>query len=319
MAVAVIGGAGFIGSNLVDELLRQGFEVTVLDNFSEGKRENLVEHPNLEIVRGDIRDFNTVRRVVDHKDWVFHLAAMSRIQPSITEPRLAIDQNILGTFNVLQASKEGGVKRVVYSASSSPYGLLNSIPNVETQKEDCLNFYSLTKMVGEKMCDIFTNLYGLSTCSLRYFNVYGPKHQEEGDYATVIAIFMRQLRHGKPMTVVGTGEKRRDFTFVTDVVRANMIAAMNRDATGLFNIGTGVNHSINEVAYLCARTFHGDDVGSPNVEFIPDRPAEAQVTLANINKARDVLGWVPEVPFEEGLKITHEFQKRTATIQLIGA
>jgi UDP-glucose 4-epimerase len=316
MAVAILGGAGFIGSNLVDELLLQGMEVTVLDNFSEGKMENLpVRHPKLEVVKGDIRDYDMVRRVVDHKDWVFHLAAMSRIQPSIEQPRLAIDQNVIGTFNALEASKDAGVKRFVYSASSSPYGLKNPVPNVETQKEDCLNFYSLTKMIGEKMCDIYNDLYGLPAVSLRYFNVYGPKHQEEGDYATVIAIFMRQIRYGKPMTVVGTGEKRRDFTFVTDVVRANILAAMNRDVTGVLNIGTGRNFSINEVASAVASACETPD---HPVEYIPDRPAEALVTLADNTRAREELGWTPQVQFEEGLRITKEFQDKTSIIKLVG-
>lgn len=310
MSVAVLGGAGFIGSNLVDELLRQGFEVTVFDDFSEGKRENLVSHPKLEVVKGDVRDYDIVRRIVDHKDWVFHLAAMSRIQPSIDRPQLAVDQNILGTHSVLMACREAGVKRVVYSASSSAYGLSNVIPNDETMREDCLNFYSLTKLVGEKMCKIYNDLYGLSTCSLRYFNVYGPKHQEDGDYATVIAIFMRQLRHGKSMTIVGDGEKRRDFTFVTDVVRANILAAMNRDAVGTFNVGTGRNYSINEVAAAVARVCD-EKCETVNID---DRPAESHATLADVSRSYEVLGWKPEVSFEDGLKITHEFQKKTATI-----
>jgi len=314
MAVAVLGGAGFIGSNLVDKLLAQGFEVTVLDNFSEGKRENLVKHPNLEIVNGDIRDYNIVRRVVDHKDWVFHLAAMSRIQPSITDPLLAFEQNITGTANVLEACRDAGVKRVVYSASSSAYGKINEPPLMEEYETDCLNPYSLSKKVGEELMKLYNDLYGLSTVSLRYFNVYGPKHQEEGDYATVIAIFMRQLRHGKPLTVVGNGEQRRDFTFVTDVVEANILAGMNRDVTGVINIGTGVNHSINEVAYLCARVKHGDTVGDVDLKYLPPRLGEAQITLAAVEKAKNLLGWQPTISLEEGLAITHEFQKRTAII-----
>jgi len=317
MSIAVLGGAGFIGSNLVDELLRIGHEVTVLDNFSEGKMENLlVKHPKLEIVRGDVRDFNTVRRIVDHKDWVFHLAAMSRIQPSINNPRLAVDQNIMGTFNALEASRQAGVKRFIYSASSSAYGLENGIPNKEDMKEDCLNFYSLTKLVGEKMCKIYNDLYGLPAVALRYFNVYGPKHQEEGDYSTVIAIFMRQIRHSKPMTVVGDGTKRRDFTFVTDVVRANIMAACNREASGVFNIGTGRNHSINEVAQAVAIACEKEDYPITN---LPDRPAEALQTLANNSKALEVLGWKPEVSFEEGLKITHEFQRKSSIIHIVSA
>lgn len=314
MAVAVIGGAGFIGSNLVDELLSQGFEVTVLDNYSEGKRSNLPpSHPKLEVVKGEIQDYNLVRRVVDNKTTVFHLAAMSRIQPSIKNPRLAIDQNIIGTLNVLEACKEAEVKRVVYSASSSAYGLENSIPNKETMKEDCLNFYSLTKLAGEKMCQIYNDLYGLSTISLRYFNVYGPKHQEEGDYATVIAIFMRQLRHSKPMTVVGDGTKRRDFTFVSDVVRANIMAAMNRSVSGVINIGTGKNFSINQVAESVAKAC-GRECKTEN---LPDRPAEALQTLADNSKAYNLLGWKPEIDFEQGLAITAEFQRLNSPIIML--
>lgn len=311
MSVAVLGGAGFIGSNLVDQLLAQGHEVTVLDNFSEGKRENLPKNNDkLEVIRGDIRDFDTVRRVLDHKDWVFHMAAMSRIQPSITDPLLAVHQNMVGTANVLEACRQGGVKRVVYSASSSAYGNVNDPPLREDMPTDCMNPYSLTKKVGEEMMEVYRKLYGLSTVSLRYFNVYGPKHQEEGDYATVIAIFMRQLRYSYPMTVVGTGEKRRDFTFVGDVVRANIMAAMNRESCGTINIGTGQNHSINEVAELVAKV-----CGKlPNKVHIADRPAEAMVTKADVTKAWEVLGWKPTVSLEDGLTVTHQFQKLNSTI-----
>jgi UDP-glucose 4-epimerase len=303
MPVAVLGGAGFIGSHLVDELLVQGHEVIVLDNFSEGKLENLArwkDEPRLQVVRGDIRDFDMVRRVVDHKDWVFHLAAMSRIQPSITDPLLAFSQNCMGSANVLEACRQAEVKRVIYSASSSCYGLKNPIPLKETMPSDCLNPYALGKKFGEDVCEVYTKLYGLSTVALRYFNVYGPRHQEEGSYATVIAIFRKQLREGKPLTVVGTGEKRRDFTFVGDVVRANMLAAMNRQATGVYNIGTGVNYSINQVA---------DMVGGEKT-YIPDRPAEALVTLADNSKAREVLGWKPQLSLSQGLEVLDLYEKR---------
>jgi UDP-glucose 4-epimerase len=311
MSVTVLGGAGFIGSNIVDELLVQGHEVLVLDNFSEGKMENLSRwknHPRLEVVRGDIRDFDTVRRACDHRDWVFHLAAMSRIQPSITDPLLAWHQNIIGTGNVLEACRLGEVKRVVYSASSSAFGQRNSPPMKEDMPTDCLNPYSLSKKVGEEMMEVYRRLYGLSTVSLRYFNVYGPRHQEEGSYATVIAIFRRQKRLGQPMTVVGTGEKRRDFTFVTDVVRANMLAVMNRDAHGVFNIGTGKNYSINEVADL---------VGGEKT-YIPDRPAEALVTLADYSKARSTLGWDPKISLKQGLEIIDVYEKANPQIILLG-
>lgn len=301
--VCVFGGAGFIGSNLVDELMTQGHEVTVFDNFSEGKLENLKRwkgHDRITVVRGDIRDYDLVRRVSDRKDWVFHLAAMSRIQPSITDPLLAFSQNYMGTANVLEAARQGGVKRVVYSASSSAYGLKNQLPNVEDMPTDCLNAYSLSKKGGEELCDLYDKLYGLSTCALRYFNVYGPRHQEEGSYATVIAIFRRQRRLGQPMTIVGDGEQRRDFTFVGDVVRANMMAAMNFEAKGIYNIGTNTNYSVNELA---------DMIGGERVN-IPPRLAEARYTLASNGKAEDVLGWRPAVSLKQGLMILDEYEKR---------
>lgn len=310
MTVAVLGGAGFIGSNIVDELMVQGHEVRVLDNLSEGKRENFkawVGNPKFTFVHGDIEDFQTVRRVVDQCQTVFHLAAMSRIQPSITDPIYCMKQNVMGTTNVLEACRQGDVKRVVYSASSSAYGNINEPPMVETMPTDCLNPYSLSKKVGEELMKLYNDLYGLSTISLRYFNVYGPRHQEEGQYATVIAIFMRQLRNREKLTIVGDGEQRRDFTFVGDVVRANLLAAFNREATGTYNVGTGENYSINEVAAL---------VGGETVN-IPPRLGESRVTLAEVSKIRNVLGWTPKVSLKQGLEVVREFEKRNSLIKVV--
>jgi UDP-glucose 4-epimerase len=303
MSVAVIGGAGFIGSHIVDELMVTGHDVTVLDNFSEGRIQNLErwrDHPKIQVVRGDIRDYDMVRRVCDAKRIVFHLAAMSRIQPSITDPVSAFSQNILGTSHVLEACRVGGVNRVVYSASSSAYGRKNVPPLSEDMPTDCLNPYSLSKKVGEELMDLYHKLYGLSTVSLRYFNVYGPRHQEEGSYATVIAIFRKQKRYGRKLTVVGDGEQRRDFTFVSDVVRANIIASMNRDVNGIFNIGTGQNYSINEVAAIIT----GD------VEHIPPRSGEAQVTLANSTRAKELLGWSPYYDLHSGLELIDIYERK---------
>jgi len=301
--VIVFGGAGFIGSNLTDELMVQGHEVTVFDDLSEGTLDNIERwrgHKNFSFVKGDIRDFNLVSRAVANKEWVFHLAAMSRVQPSITDPLLAFSQNIMGTANVLEAARKHGIKRVVYSASSSAYGLKNEIPNHEEQPSDCLNAYSLSKKCGEELCKLYSDLYGVSTVSLRYFNVYGPRHQEEGSYATVIAIFRKQKRLGQKLTIVGDGEQRRDFTFVSDVVRANILAAMNRDAKGIYNIGTGENYSINEVADL---------VGGEKT-YIEQRLGEARVTLANSSLARNTLGWKPLVNLKQGLEIIDLYEKR---------
>lgn len=310
MAVAVIGGAGFIGSNLVDELMVQGFEVTVFDNLSEGKMDNLARwknNPRFEFVRGDIRDARAVRGVCDHKSWVFHMAAMSRIQPSIVDPLLAFEENVMGTVNVLEACRLGEVKRLVYSASSSVTGDRGAkvVSEGRATPEDCgvdlKSPYSLSKFFGEQAMDLYDRLYGLSTVSLRYFNVYGPRHQEQGSYATVIALFRKQAREGLPLTIVGDGTQRRDFTFVSDVVRANMMAAMNYSLRGTVNIGTGRNYSINEVADMI-------DPGGQR-KAIPPRKGEYQATLADISRAREHLGWSPAVQLADGLKLTDQFER----------
>lgn len=312
--ITVFGGAGFIGSHIVDELMVSGQEVLVFDNLSEGKIENLKawhNHKRFQFVRADIRDFNLVRRAVDQATTVFHLAAMSRIQPSITDPLLAFSQNFMGTANVAEASRQAGVKRVVYSASSSAYGRKNDWATVpgdehggltEDLDTECLNPYSLGKKAGEEIMELYCRLYGLSTVSLRYFNVYGPRHQEEGSYATVIAIWRKQKRFGQPLTIVGDGEQRRDFTFVSDVVKANMLAMMNREETGVFNVGTGKNYSINELAKIVSP--------ESQVVNLPPRLGEAKVTLANVNKIKLALGWDPSVDIHQGLEILDFYENK---------
>lgn len=354
MAVLVTGGAGFIGSNLVDELMTQGMEVRVLDDLSEGRIENLSRwrgHKNFQFINASILDYDTVRRSCDHVSTIFHLAADSRIQTGITDPRHSIETNVVGTSNVAEAARQMGVRRVVYSASSSAYGRRNDYifslqdggfdrvtdeliakrPEKaalfdgvrkdaherygngfrEDMPTDCLNPYSMSKKAGEDVMDVYHRLYGLSTVSLRYFNVYGPRHQEEGRYSTVIAIFRRQLRHGKKMTIVGDGTQRRDFTFVGDVVRANMMAMMNIEATGVFNIGTGTNYSINELAAVVGGLPDSVDAFNNMVEYIPPRLGEAQITLADVTKAKDILGWQPTVSLQQGLDVLDAFEKKT--------
>lgn len=326
----VTGGAGFIGSNLVDELLTQGLEVRVLDDLSEGRMENLERwhrHPKLDVIRGSILDFDLVRRACDHVSCVFHLAADSRIQTGIADPRHSVETNVVGTTNVAEAARQMGVRRIVYSASSSAYGRVNDWVFNETDfsrdpgnglnesmPTDCLNPYSVSKKAGEDIMDVYHRLYGISTVSLRYFNVYGPRHQEEGRYATVIAIFRRQLRLGQPLTIVGDGSQRRDFTFVGDVVRANMFAMMNHEATGVFNIGAGRNYSICEIAEIVYNRG-----GTPlarlgsqlrPVQYLPPRLGEANITLADTSKAREALGWQPTVSLEQGLDILEHFERK---------
>jgi nucleoside-diphosphate-sugar epimerase len=317
MPVLVTGGAGFIGSNLVDELMTQGMEVNVLDDLSEGKLSNLERwqgHKNFQFIKGSILDYELVKKACDHVSCVFHMAADSRIQTGIENPLHAFRTNVQGTANVAEAARQAGVKRIVYSASSSAYGRINdghideaairggSKGLTEGLPTDCLNPYSMSKKAGEDVMDVYSRLYGLSTVALRYFNVYGPRHQEEGRYATVIAIFRKQLRSNQPMTIVGDGGQRRDFTFVGDVVRANMLAMMNRDATGVYNVGTGVNYSINELADLIGGT-------SPRVHIEP-RLGEARNTLADNRKARDILDWVPQIDLKQGLAVLDQYERK---------
>ena len=246
----VTGGAGFIGSNLVDQLLKIGHQVVVIDNEHSDAHEQFYYNDNAEYHNYDIRDAAT-RSLYDDVDYVFHIAAEARIQPSVENPIEAVSINSVGTCTVLQYAREAGVKRVVYSSTSSGYGM-NEPPNVEVQPDDCLNPYSVSKVNGEKLCTMYTNLFGLETIIFRYFNVYGNRQPLKGQYAPVIGIFLRQLDREEQLTIVGDGEQRRDFVNVLDVVNANILAAtkkLDKDAFGqVYNVGTGKNYSVNEIA-----------------------------------------------------------------------
>lgn len=287
MKALVTGGAGFIGSHMVDALIERGDEVTCVDDCSAPQNEHFYWNDRATNVEADIRDPG-IRECYDGVDVVFHLAARSRIQPTIDNPSESFSVNVLGTQEVLEASRRSGVRRVVYSASSSYYGNVNTPPFREDMPPGCATPYSLSKWQGEQICDLYTKLYGLSTISLRYFNVYGPREPLRGEYAPVMGLFGRQHREGKAITVVGTGEQRRDFTFITDVVRANLLAAECVEVTGVVNIGTGTNVSILELARL---------IGGPTavIEHIPPRVGETRETLADNSRARSELGWKPEV------------------------
>lgn len=287
MKTLVTGGAGFIGSNIVDRLLILGHEVTVIDNESSDASEEFYWNSAARNFKNDITDLET-RDLYDGVDVVFHVAAEARIQPAIINPILAIKTNVLGTGTVLQFAREAGVKRVVYSASSSAYGM-NDVPNVETQHDDCLNPYSVSKASGESLSRMYTELFGLKTIILRYFNVYGNRQPLKGPYAPLIGLFARQKKEGVKLTIVGDGEQRRDYTNVTDVVAANLLAAFqNLDDKyfgEIFNIGTGMNYSVNQIAEFFNAPF----------THIPERLGEARETLANIEKAHNILHYRPEV------------------------
>lgn len=289
--VLVTGGAGFIGSNLADRLINDGHEVVILDNLTTGKKENL--NPNAKFIKCDIGNYEEISSHFSGIEAVFHTAALARIQPSIQNPLPANQTNITGTLNVLWATKNAGVKKFIYSASSSAYGDQDEFPLREDMTPRPKSPYSVQKYVGELYCTLFSKLYGLPTVSLRYFNVYGPRQILEGAYAAVIGIFLRQIKNGEPMTLVENGDKiRRDFTHISDVVEANFLA-WQKDIGGgeLFNIGRGKNYSIQEIAEM---------IGG-EVSTIPPRPGDALITLADNSKARRMLGWEPKVDIETGI------------------
>ena len=292
MKALVTGGAGFIGSNLVDRLIKENIEVTVIDNESSDAHDNFYWNKKTKNYKIDICEYEQILPLFDNIDYVFHIAAEARIQPSILDPSKAIKTNVLGTCNILQASRLNNVKRVIYSSTSSAYGLKNNPPLVETMNKDCLNPYSVSKTCGEELCSMFTSLYGLETVIFRYFNVYGERQPTKGQYAPVIGLFQKQLAEGKKMTIVGDGTQRRDFTHVSDVVDANIKSALstNKKILGqIFNIGTGVNYSVLELAKL---------LGGEYV-FIPPRLGEAKITLADTNKAKIMLDWQARVKLED--------------------
>ena len=249
MISLVTGAAGFIGSNLVDFLLEQGHQVVCVDNES-ANNDKFYWHKDTYNVSADITDYKTMKNVFTNVDYVFHLAAESRLQPAIENPIGAVEKNCVGTTVMLQCAREAGVKRFIYSSTSSAYGN-NSYPNVETQPDDCLNPYSASKAAGEKFCKMYTDLYGLETVVLRYFNVFGDRSPARGQYAPVIGIFQRQKEAGQALTIVGDGSQRRDFVHVKDVARANYMAAtspVDNHLGEVFNVGSGTCYSIQDLA-----------------------------------------------------------------------
>ena len=285
----VTGAAGFIGSNLVDHLLEQGCSVVCVDNESADNDNFHWNKAGACInVTADVTDYKQMKNLFHSVKYVFHLAAESRMQPAINNPIEAIHKNCVGTTVMLQCAREWGVKRFVYSSTSSGYGN-NPYPNVETQPDDCLNPYSASKIAAEKFCKMYYNLYGLETISLRYFNVFGERCPTRGQYAPVIGIFDRQKEAGESLTIVGDGSQRRDFIHVKDVAKANFLAAttpVDKKYLGeVFNVGSAKNYSVKQIA----------DVISDNQIFIPERQGEMDVTLADITKIGEVIGWKPEI------------------------
>jgi len=283
MKALVTGGAGFIGSHIVDALISRGDEVICIDDESAPQNNKFYWNDSAINVIDDIR--NISQDLFRGVDVVFHLAARSRIQPTVNNPSECFSVNIIGTQHLLERSRLAGVKRFVYSASSSYYGHASKPPFLEYAPKGCATPYSLSKWQGEEVCDLYTKLYGLSTVSLRYFNAYGPREPLKGEYAPVMGLFMRQKEAGQPMTIVGDGKQRRDFTHISDVVEANLLAAEKVNVTGPVNIGTGRNYSINDLAVMIG----GDRL------YVAERVGETRETLANNARAREELGWTPKI------------------------
>ena len=296
----VTGGAGFIGSHLVDRLIAEGRDVRVLDSFVVGRRANLKQHednPRLHVVEADVADMAAVDAACAGVERVFHLAARADVVPSIQEPEAYFRANVDGTFAVLEAARRHAVKRLVYVASSSCYGVPDVYPTPEDTPADPRYPYALTKYLGEQQVLHWAKVYRLPAVSVRFFNVYGPRARTSGTYGAVFGVFLAQLLAGQPLTVVGDGEQTRDFTFVSDVVDALLTVAASDRIGEVYNVGSGRPVSVNELIRL---------LGSPPVAHIPKRPGEPDCTFADIAKIRADLGWEPKVCFAEGVAIMRE-------------
>ncbi len=301
----ITGGAGFIGSHIAETLLKQGASVRIFDNLATGRQSNLdVFRPyegQVEIIHGDLRDMAAIKAAVEGVEIVFHQGALASVPRSISDPVTSLETNINGTQNVLLAARNAGVRRVVYASSSSVYGNTPTLPKHEEMPSLPMSPYALQKLTGELLCGIFTRIYGLETVALRYFNVFGPRQDPTSEYAAVIPRFLTALLAGKRPIVFGDGEQTRDFTFIENVVQANLLAANAPDAVGqAMNIGCGTSISLNGVLQLA-----GELLGTPvNADYRAARPGDVRDSLADISKARRLLGYTPKIDFREGLART---------------
>jgi UDP-glucose 4-epimerase len=292
MNTIVTGGAGFIGSHLVERLIYDNHSVTVLDNFSTGRYENLEHLKNkIKIIECDLNDENNIHDIIKGADWVFHLAALADIVPSIQNPKKYFDANVNATLRLLQACKDTKISKFVYAASSSCYGIPDIYPTPENALINPQYPYALTKRMGEELVIHWAEVYNIPSISLRFFNVYGPRSRTSGTYGAVFGVFLAQKLAKKPLTIVGDGTQTRDFTFVTDVVEAIYISAQSKVKNKIYNVGSGKTISINFIAKL----LNGETVN------IPKRPAEPDITFADISKIKSELNWLPKVSIEEGI------------------
>jgi nucleoside-diphosphate-sugar epimerase len=304
----VTGGAGFIGSNLIEELVKQRSRIKVIDNFSTGKRENLEPfRPHLEFEEVDICNLSELKEVVAGTDYILHQAAIPSVPKSIIDPIASHNSDLTGTLHVLWAAKQAGMKRVVYAASSSAYGNSPELPKEESMPANPISPYGLMKYVGEEYCRLFTSLYGLETVSLRYFNVFGPRQDPTSQYSGVLSRFITAMLRGERPVIFGDGEQSRDFTYVSNVAQANLLACHSPNSSGkVYNIACGTRVSLNEVVRTLNRIL-GTDL---KPIYQPPRAGDIKHSTADITRARTDLGYIPTVGFEEGLVKTVDWYKR---------
>lgn len=306
----VTGGAGFIGSHISEELVRRGHAVRVLDNFITGKEENLASFlGDIELIHGDIRELNVCQKALKEVDYVLHQAALPSVPRSTEDPALTNAINIEGTLNVLIASRDEGVKRLVYASSSSVYGDNPSLPKKEGVEGKQLSPYAVSKLAGEKYCQVFSYVYGLPTVCLRYFNIFGPRQDPRSEYAAVIPKFITRLLKGKAPIIFGDGEQSRDFTYVSNVVDANLIASKASDISGeVFNIGCGSQTTVNVLARIISEIMKTDLRPS----YDKERPGDVRHSFADVSLAKQAIHYRPQVQLEEGLARTVEWFKEQA-------
>lgn len=300
--ILVTGGAGFIGSHIARSLAENGERVRVLDNLSSGRSDNLAGIAGeIEVIEGDLRDAEVVARAVDGCEVVYHQAAVPSVPRSVADPRTSLDAGITGTLNVLLAARDRGARRVVFASSSSIYGDTPVMPKQEDMTPKPLSPYAISKLSAEQLCGVFTRLYGLETVALRYFNVFGPNQDPASEYAAVIPKFIAAVAAGERPTIFGDGEQSRDFTYIANVVDANLRAAAVPEASGrVFNIASGRAITVNRMLALV-----GELLDKPaEADYTDPRPGDIRDSLADISAARDVLGYDPEVSFEDGMAMT---------------
>jgi nucleoside-diphosphate-sugar epimerase len=300
----VTGGAGFIGSNIAETLVKRGHRVRVLDNFSTGRRENLEAAGNVELVEGDLRDAAAVRQAVKGVDGVFHQAALRSVPRSVDDPSSSNEVNVSGSLVLLLACREAKVRRLVYASSSSVYGDDPALPKVETLPTRPVSPYAVSKLAAEHYCHVFARLYGVETVSLRYFNVFGPRQNPESKYSAVIPRFLEQALHGEALEVHGDGEQSRDFTYIDNVVHGNLLAMETPSVSGeVFNVACGTRHSLLAIAAAI-----GEFLGErPRLRHVASRAGDVRHTLADISKAERLLGYRSLVDFAEGMRRTCEY------------